>query len=61
VITNYETILERSHLDVEYLAAARREFAALAQVPTLEEIHEITAQDPASRAETIIAEREERF
>lgn len=52
---------ERSHPDTDYLAAVRAEVAAMGRIPTLDEIHKITAKDPGSWAEAIDAEREERF
>jgi predicted DNA-binding antitoxin AbrB/MazE fold protein len=52
---------ERSHLDTDYLAAVRAEVAAMGRIPTLDEIHKITAKDTVSWAGAISAEREERF
>jgi predicted DNA-binding antitoxin AbrB/MazE fold protein len=50
---------ERRRPDLDYLAAVRAEVAALGRIPTLDEIHKITAKDPGSWAEAIGAEREE--
>jgi predicted DNA-binding antitoxin AbrB/MazE fold protein len=61
VISEARAAPERSHLDADYLAAVRAEVAAMGRIPTLEEIHKITAKDPSSWAEAISAEREERF
>jgi hypothetical protein len=43
------------------MEAVRREVEAMGRVPSREEILEITAKDPASWSDAIIAEREERF
>ncbi len=61
VITEPQTFPRRSHLDSDYLEAIKKEVASMGRVPTLEEIHKITSKDPASWAEAILAEREERF
>jgi predicted DNA-binding antitoxin AbrB/MazE fold protein len=61
VISEVHAMTDRSHLDADYLAAARAEVAAMGRIPTLEEIHKITAKDPGSWAEAISEEREERF
>ena len=61
VISEARAAPERSRLDADYLAAVRAEVAAMGPIPTLEEIHKITAKDPSSWAEAISAEREERF
>ena len=50
-----------SMIDQSFLEKARKEIAAADRVPTLEEVRRITAKDPSSWAEAIIAEREERF
>ena len=51
----------RSYPDVSYMEAIRGEVEAMGPVPSREEILEITAKDPASWSDAIIAEREERF
>ena len=61
VISESHSAPERSHLDADYLAAVRAEVAAMGRIPTLDEIHKITAKDPSSWAEAISAEREERL
>jgi len=61
VITEAQSFPERSHPDSAYLEAIQKEVASMGRVPTLEEIHKITSQDPTSWAEAIITEREERF
>ena len=61
VITEAQSFPQLSHADLDYLEAIKKEVASMGRVPTLEEIHEITSKDPASWAEAIIAEREERF
>jgi len=48
-----------SLVDQGFLERARKEVAAAGRVPTHEEIRRITAKDPTSWAETIIAERDE--
>jgi predicted DNA-binding antitoxin AbrB/MazE fold protein len=47
--------------DEAYLASVKAEVAALPRIPTLEEIHKITAKDPTSWADAITAEREDRL
>jgi predicted DNA-binding antitoxin AbrB/MazE fold protein len=61
VISEAHAMPERSRLDADYLAAVRADVAAMGRIPTLDEIRKITAKDPSSWAEAIIAEREERF
>jgi predicted DNA-binding antitoxin AbrB/MazE fold protein len=61
VISESHATAERSHLDTDYLAAARAEVAAMSRIPTLEEIHNVTSKDSGSWAEAVRAEREERF
>ncbi|MGA1994436.1 MAG: antitoxin family protein [Bryobacteraceae bacterium] len=61
VITDGPTVPGRSYPDVSYMEAVRREVEAMGRVPSREEILEITAKDPASWSDAIIAEREERF
>ena len=61
VITEAQTIPVRSHPDTAYLEAVKKEVAEMDRIPTLEEIHRITSNDPSSWAEAIISEREERF
>ncbi len=48
-------------IDQTFLEQARKEVAAAGCIPTLEEVRQITATDPNSWAEAIIADREERF
>jgi predicted DNA-binding antitoxin AbrB/MazE fold protein len=61
LITDGPAAPARSYLDVQYMEATRREVEALEHIPSREEILEITAKDPTSWADAIIAEREERF
>jgi predicted DNA-binding antitoxin AbrB/MazE fold protein len=61
VISDAHDMAGRSHLDTSYITAARAEVAAMGRIPTLDEIHKITAKDPGSWADAIRAEREERF
>ena len=61
VISEAQAGPQRSHMDVDYLAAVRADVAAMTHVPTLEEIQALTARDPNSWAEAIGAEREDRF
>ncbi|MEK7409068.1 MAG: antitoxin family protein [Acidobacteriota bacterium] len=48
-------------LDHEYMEEVREEVEAMDYVPSHEEVRKITSKDPASWAEYIIAEREDRF
>ena len=50
-----------SLVDRSFLEQARREVAAAGYIPTHEEVRRMTAKDPSSWSEAIIAEREERF
>jgi predicted DNA-binding antitoxin AbrB/MazE fold protein len=50
-----------SMIDQTFLERARNEVAAAHYIPTIEEVRQMTAKDPSSWADTIIAEREERF
>ena len=50
-----------SMIDQDFLEQARKEVAAAGRIPTIEEVRRISAKDPSSWAEAIIAEREERF
>ncbi len=50
-----------SMIDHDFLERARKEVAAARYIPTLEEVQRMTANDPSSWAEAIIAEREDRF
>ena len=52
---------DRAHQDESYLASLKAEIAAMPRIPTLEEIHKITAKDPTSWADAISAEREDRL
>jgi len=52
---------DRSLPDADYIAAVRREVAAIGCIPTLDEIHRITGKDSDSWAEAVRGEREERF
>ncbi|MGD1092404.1 MAG: antitoxin family protein [Bryobacteraceae bacterium] len=61
VISEVRTVPERSHPDSDYLIAVRAEVAAMSRIPTLDEIHKVTAKDPSSGAAAVNAEREERF
>ena len=61
VVTEAQALLERAHLDTDYLASIRKEAEGIDPIPTLEEIHRITSKDPSSWAEAVVAEREERF
>ena len=61
VVTESLLFPDRSHPDLDYLDAVRREIASVDRVLTLEEIHKITSKDPTSWADAIVAEREERF
>jgi predicted DNA-binding antitoxin AbrB/MazE fold protein len=61
VITEAQSFPELSHPDLDYLEAIKKEVASMGRVRTLEEIHKSTSKDPTSWAESIIAEREERF
>jgi predicted DNA-binding antitoxin AbrB/MazE fold protein len=61
LITQYDRAIARTQLDSAYLSAVRHEVAGFDLIPTLEEVHNITAKDPTSWSEFIIAERQERF
>jgi predicted DNA-binding antitoxin AbrB/MazE fold protein len=61
LITDGPMASGRSYLDVQFMEAIRHEVEASGRVPSREEILEITSKDPASWADAIIAEREERF
>jgi predicted DNA-binding antitoxin AbrB/MazE fold protein len=61
VISEVQPVPERSHPDSYYLESAKKEVAAMARIPTLEEIHSITSKDPSSWAQAIVDERAERF
>jgi predicted DNA-binding antitoxin AbrB/MazE fold protein len=61
MITEARATAERSHMDQDYLASVKAEVASLPRIPTLEEIHKITAKDTRPWADAINAEREERF
>jgi len=50
-----------SIVDNDFLERARKEVAAAKHIPTLEEVQRLTADDPTSWAEAIIAAREDRF
>ena len=50
-----------SLIDQSFLEQARKEVAAAGRVSTHEEIRRMTAKDPSSWSEAIIAERQERF
>ena len=50
-----------SIIDHSFLEKARREVEAAGYIPTHEEVRGMTAKDPTSWAEAIIAERRERF
>ena len=50
-----------SMIDREFLERARQELAEVSEIPTLEEIHRMTARDPSSWSEAIVAERERQF
>jgi predicted DNA-binding antitoxin AbrB/MazE fold protein len=50
-----------SMIDHDFLDRARKEVAAAKYIPTLEEVQRMTANDPSSWTEAIIAEREDRF
>ena len=50
-----------SLVDRSFLEQAREEVAAAGYIPTHEEVRRMTAKDPSSWSEAIIAEREERF
>jgi predicted DNA-binding antitoxin AbrB/MazE fold protein len=50
-----------SLVDQGFLEQARKEVAAAGRVSTHEEIRRMTAKDPSSWSETIIAERDERL
>ena len=61
VISEARAVPERSHADADYLAAVSAEVARMGRIPTLDEIHKITAKDPSSWTVAISAEREERL
>jgi hypothetical protein len=48
-------------VDHDFMERARKEVAAARYIPTLEEVHHMTANDPSSWAEVIVAERRDRF
>jgi predicted DNA-binding antitoxin AbrB/MazE fold protein len=50
-----------SIIDYDFLESARKEVAGAKHIPTLEEVQRLTADDPTSWAEAIVAEREDRF
>ena len=50
-----------SLVDQSFLEQARKEVATAGYILTHEEVRRMTAKDTSSWAETIIAEREERF
>ena len=50
-----------SMIDQEFIERAKREVKAMEYIPTHEEVRQMTAKDPSSWAETILAEREDRF
>jgi predicted DNA-binding antitoxin AbrB/MazE fold protein len=50
-----------SMIDHDFLERAKKEVAAARHIPTLEEVQRMTADDPSSWAEAIVAEREDRF
>jgi predicted DNA-binding antitoxin AbrB/MazE fold protein len=50
-----------SIIDYDFLERARKEVAAAKHIPTLEEVQRLTADDPTSWAEAIVATREDRF
>ena len=49
-----------SLIDHDFMERVKREVAAMQYIPTHEEVRQITAKDPGSWAEAIIAEREDR-
>lgn len=48
-------------IDHTYLEYARRVVAAASHIPTHDEVQRMTAKDPTSWSDAIIAQREERF
>ena len=61
MISEARASFEHAHRDEDYLASVKAEVAAMSRIPTLEEIHKITAKDPGSWADAIAAEREDRL
>ena len=51
----------RAHLDAAYVASVRKEVQSKGRIPSLEDIHRITAADKSSWADAVRAEREERL
>ena len=60
VITEAQSLPERTHSDSNYVDAIAKEASSTSRILTLEEIHKITSKDPSSWADAISAEREER-
>jgi predicted DNA-binding antitoxin AbrB/MazE fold protein len=50
-----------SVVDRSFLEHARKEVAAAGHIPTHEEVRGLTAKDPSSWSEAIVAERETQF
>ena len=61
LITDGPAASGQTYPDVQYMEAIRREVEAMGHIPSREEILEITSKDPASWADAISAEREERI
>lgn len=59
IITESQPSVVRSHLDIEYRDALKKEVADMDRIITIEEVHKITSRDSASWADAILAEREE--
>jgi predicted DNA-binding antitoxin AbrB/MazE fold protein len=50
-----------SYLDLGYVESIKKEVDAMEHVPSMEEVRALTSKDPASWAEAIIADREDRI
>ena len=51
----------RAYRDLAYLEQVRKEVEAMGQIPSLEEVREMSSGDSSSWSDFIVAEREDRF